>query len=103
MKCHDSRTSNGKKGEHIRWYEIPGKLARGPCYNSIRLRDSRHDKRKTKMPPTRTRLVIPGMCDEGPPSYAELETDERVRKRREVAVKLPALKRIVHILSTYEW
>ena len=86
MKCHDSRTSNGKKGEHIRWYEIPGKLARGLCYNSIRLRDSRHDKRKTKMPPTRTRLVIPGMCDEGPPSYAELETDERVRIRREVAL-----------------
>ena len=38
------------------------------------------------MPPTRTRLVIPGMCDEGPPSYAELETDERVRIRREVAL-----------------
>ena len=38
------------------------------------------------MPPTRTKLVIPGMCDEGPPSYAELETDERVRIRREVAL-----------------
>ena len=37
------------------------------------------------MPP-RTSLVIPGMCDEGPSSYAELETDERVRIRREVAL-----------------
>ena len=37
------------------------------------------------MPP-RTKLVIPGMCDEGPPSYADLETDERVRIRREVAL-----------------
>ena len=26
------------------------------------------------------------MCDEGPPSYADLETDERVRIRREVAL-----------------
>ena len=26
------------------------------------------------------------MCDEGPPSYAELETDERVRIVREVAL-----------------
>lgn len=34
----------------------------------------------------RTSLVIPGMCDEGPPPYAELETDERVRIRREMAL-----------------
>ena len=38
------------------------------------------------MPTKRTKLVIPGMCDEGPPSYAELETDETVRIRREVAL-----------------
>ena len=38
------------------------------------------------MRPARTRLVIPGMCDEGPPSYAELETDERVRIQREAAL-----------------
>ena len=38
------------------------------------------------MPPRRIRLVIPGMCDEGPPSYAELESDERVRIRREAAL-----------------
>ena len=38
------------------------------------------------MPSERTRLVIPGMCEEGPPSYAELETDERVRIRREAAL-----------------
>ena len=34
----------------------------------------------------RTALVITGMCDEGPPSYQDLETDERVRIRREVAL-----------------
>ena len=38
------------------------------------------------MPTRRTKLVIPGMCDEGPPSYSELETDERVRVAREVAL-----------------
>lgn len=34
----------------------------------------------------RTKLVIPGMCEEGPPPYAELESDDRVRIRREVAL-----------------
>ena len=34
----------------------------------------------------RTKLVIPDMCDEGPPSYTELETDERVRIRREAGL-----------------
>ena len=31
-------------------------------------------------------MVIPDMCDEGPPSYADLETDERVRIPRELAL-----------------
>ena len=30
--------------------------------------------------------MIPGMYDEGPPSYADLETDDRVRIHREVAL-----------------
>ena len=38
------------------------------------------------MPPTRTRLKIPGMCAQGPPSYSELETNDRRRHRREAAL-----------------
>ena len=38
------------------------------------------------MPPRRTRLKIPGMCAEGPPSYSELETNDRRRRRREAAL-----------------
>ena len=37
------------------------------------------------MPPRRTRLKIPGMCAQGPPSYSELETSDRRRLRREAA------------------
>ena len=36
------------------------------------------------MPPRRTRLKIPGMCAQGPPSYSELETSDR--RRREAAL-----------------
>ena len=38
------------------------------------------------MPPRRTRLKIPGMCAQGPPSYSELETNDRRRLRREAAL-----------------
>ena len=38
------------------------------------------------MSPRRTRLKIPGMCAEGPPSYSELETNDRRRLRREAAL-----------------
>ena len=37
------------------------------------------------MPP-RTKLVIPGMCEQGPPSYSDLETRERDRLIREEAL-----------------
>ena len=38
------------------------------------------------MPPKRTSLKIPGMCALGPPSYSELETNDRRRLRREAAL-----------------
>ena len=38
------------------------------------------------MPPRRTRLKIPRMCAQGPPSYSELETNDRARLRREAAL-----------------
>ena len=38
------------------------------------------------MSPRRTRLKIPGMCAQGPPSYSELETNDRNRLRREAAL-----------------
>ena len=38
------------------------------------------------MPPRRTRLKIPGMCAEGPPSYSELENNDRRRLRREATL-----------------
>ena len=38
------------------------------------------------MPPRRTKLKIPGMCAQGPPSYSELETNDRRRLRREAAL-----------------
>ena len=38
------------------------------------------------MPPRRTRLKIPGMCALGPPSYSELETNDRRWLRREAAL-----------------
>ena len=38
------------------------------------------------MPPRRTRLKIPGMCAEGPPSYSETEMSNRHRLRREAAL-----------------
>ena len=38
------------------------------------------------MSPSRTRLKIPGMCAQGPPSYSELETNDRDRLRREAAL-----------------
>ena len=38
------------------------------------------------MPPRRTRLEVPGMCALGPPSYSELETNDRHRLRREAAL-----------------
>ena len=38
------------------------------------------------MSPRRTRLKIPGMCAEGPPSYSELETNDRRWLRREAAL-----------------
>ena len=38
------------------------------------------------MPPRRTRLKIPGMCAEGPPSYSEAEMTNRHRLRREAAL-----------------
>ena len=52
----------------------------------------------------RTLLTILRMCDEGPPSYAELETDERVRIRREAALSKVEEGRIycVHFSSIRE-
>ena len=44
------------------------------------------NKANRKMPPRRTRLKIPGMCAEDPPSYSELETNDRDRLRREAAL-----------------
>ena len=44
------------------------------------------NKANSKMPPRRTRLKIPGMCAEDPPSYSELETNDRDRLRREAAL-----------------
>ena len=38
------------------------------------------------MPSRKTKLEIPGMCAEDPPSYSELETNDRHRLRREAAL-----------------
>ena len=38
------------------------------------------------MSPKRLKLQIPGMCAEGPPSYSELETNDRDRLPREAAL-----------------
>ena len=38
------------------------------------------------MPPRRTRLKIPRLCAQGPPSYSELETNNRCRLRKEAAL-----------------
>ena len=85
MDFHNSRASNARDESHIKLCEERSKLDLGPYLKSISPRNIRHDKRKTRMPSRKTKLVITGMCDEDPPSYAELETDERIRIRREVA------------------
>ena len=38
------------------------------------------------MPPGKTKLKIPGMCAQGPPSYSESEMSNRHRLRREAAM-----------------
>ena len=38
------------------------------------------------MPPRKTRLKIHGLCAQGPPSYSELEINDRRRLRREAAM-----------------
>ena len=41
---------------------------------------------RTRMPPRRTKLKIPGMCSLDPPSYSEAEMTNRHRLRRETAL-----------------
>ena len=56
------------------------------------------------MLPRKTRLKIPRMCDEGPPSYSEAEMTDRHRLRREAALARvdPDATHCVHYSSLWE-
>ena len=57
------------------------------------------------MPPRRTKLKIPGMYAQGPPSYSELETNDRRQLRREAAycIHYSSLREILTSQDLADW